>query len=293
MPSASHVLIVNGRKVQQPVFVVGAPHSGTSVIARALKRSEGFHLTIGQGSVLRVVYAFARRPSMHHGRDRAAATVIRDAFAQGWQISSHSCLECIAQCREATRSGTAPCITERGLARYGDATPDLVYCAEALTEAFPDAQIVQVIRDGRDVVASMLGDPGVLSWFKPSFANVESEFPNPFFGVESEDDRAGWTALSPAAKCALRWRGAVRLAARLHKNLPADQLKTIRYEDLLSSPTAIASALSAFTEAPVSAKDVREHPAPGGGWRRTLTLDQIAQVEKIAGDELRRVGYAT
>ena len=66
MPSASHVLIVNGRKVQQPVFVVGAPHSGTSVIARALKRSEGFHLTIGQGSVLRVVYAFARRPSMHH-----------------------------------------------------------------------------------------------------------------------------------------------------------------------------------------------------------------------------------
>ena len=37
MPSARHILIVNSRNVQQPVFVVGAPHSGTDLIGRALK----------------------------------------------------------------------------------------------------------------------------------------------------------------------------------------------------------------------------------------------------------------
>ena len=87
MPSARHILIVNSRSVHQPVFVVGAPHSGADLIGRALKASAGFHVTIGQPSVLRTVYAFARRPSMHQGRAQAAATVIRDAFAQGWQVT--------------------------------------------------------------------------------------------------------------------------------------------------------------------------------------------------------------
>ena len=188
MPSARHILIVNSRSVHQPVFVVGAPHSGADLIGRALKASAGFHVTIGQPSVLRTVYAFARRPSMHQGRTQAAATVIRDAFAQGWQVTSHSCLECTRECRAAAglaADAVGPCVELRGLETFGDASPDLIYCAEALTYAFPDARIVQVVRDGRDVVASMLADPVVMSWFRPSFVNVDTEFPNPFFGIES------------------------------------------------------------------------------------------------------------
>jgi hypothetical protein len=39
------------------------------------------------------------------------------------------------------------------------ATParTFIYCAEALTYAFPDTRIVQVVRDGRDVVAAVAG----------------------------------------------------------------------------------------------------------------------------------------
>jgi hypothetical protein len=29
-----------------------------------------------------------------------------------------------------------------------------------------------------------------------------------------------------------------------------------------------------------------------GGWRRALSAGQVADVEKVAGEELRRVGYA-
>ena len=188
MPSARHILIVNSRSVHQPVFVVGAPHSGADLIGRALKTSASFHVTMGQPSVLRVVYAFARRPSMHQGRAQAAATVMRDAFAQGWQVTSHSCLECTRACRAGAglaADAVGPCVEIRGLERFGDASPDLIYCAEALTYAFPDARIVQVIRDGQDVVTSMLADPVVMSWFRPSFVNVDTEFPNPFFGIET------------------------------------------------------------------------------------------------------------
>lgn len=299
MPSTRHILIVNGRKVRQPVFIIGAPHSGTHLLARALKRSDGVHLTIGQSSVLRVIYAFARRPSIHDGRGEAAASVLRDAFGQGWRITPHGCLECVPECREAAglvSGAVGPCATERGLSIYGDASPDLAYCAEALTDAFPDARIVQFIRDGRDVAACMLQDQSILSWFKPSFANLDTEFPNPFLGVETEEDRDQWPALSLAAKCALRWRGTVRLAARLRRNLPAEQLITVRYETLLERPADTASAISAFAGVPLppaALGDTRLPPAMrAGGWRRALSAGQVADVEKVAGEELRRVGYA-
>src|ERR1700746_3635625 len=156
MPSARHILIVNSRSVHQPVFVVGSPHSGANLIGRALRGSAGFHGTMGQPNVLRVVYAFPRRPSMYQGRTQAAASVIRDALAQGWQVTSHSCLQCTRECRAAAGlagGAVGPGVALRGLERFGDASPDLIYCAEALAEAFPDVRIVQVVRDGRDAVA--------------------------------------------------------------------------------------------------------------------------------------------
>ena len=296
MPSR-HILIVNARKVTRPVFVIGAPHSGAEAVGRALKISPGFHVTIGQHSVLQAVYGFARRPSLYSGRGDAAASVMRDAFAQGWQVNPTSCLECTAQCRSAAGlrpSEIGPCVEQRGLTRYGDASPDLTYCAEALVGAFPDAQIVQVVRDGRDTVAAMLRDPVSMSWFRSSVANVETEFPNPFYGVEDETDRLTWPGLSPAGKCAMRWRGAIRLAARLRKTLREDQLKTLRYEDMVRNPGSAAAILTEFTGTKIAAPASPNHRrarAEAAAWRRALTLSQVADIEKAAGEELRRLGY--
>ena len=179
------------------------------------------------------------------------------------------------------------------------ASPDLIYCAEALTYAFPDARIVQVIRDGQDVVTSMLDDPVVMSWFRPSFVNVDTEFPNPFFGIETVEDQELWSKLSPAARCALRWRWSVRLAARLHHSLPAGQLKTVRYEDLLSKPDESVAELSRFTGTTMPTAEIRDvarTSRPHGRPRRpagpSLTREDATQIDKLAGDELRRLGYS-
>ncbi|HEY7147674.1 MAG TPA: sulfotransferase [Streptosporangiaceae bacterium] len=300
MASRPHILVVNGRKVRQPVFIIGAPFSGADLLARALKRSAGFHLTMGQASALSVVYAFARSPSIQRGRGEAAATVLRDAFAQAWQVSASSCLTCSAACREAGGvKGAGSCRADREILRYGDASPDLMYCADALVEAFTDARLLQIIRDGRDVVSAMLADTESLAWFKPGVANVDNEFPNPFFGIETAEDLAAWPALSLAGKCAMRWRGTVRAMARLRSKLPAEQLTTLRYEQVLRHPDASAAAISAFVGAdvrPVQAAG-RRGPAgqppslAAGTWRRALSPQQVADVEQVAGTDLRRVGY--
>jgi hypothetical protein len=301
MAPRPHILVVNGRKVRQPVFIIGAPHSGADLMARALKRSAGFHVTMGQSSVLSVVYAFARSPSIQRGRGEAAATVLRNAFAQAWQVTPHACLTCSAACKEAGGvNGAGICMADRDIARYGDASPDLMYCAEALVDAFADARLVQIVRDGRDVVAAMLSDTETMAWFKPGVANVESEFPNPFFGIETAADLAAWPGLSLAGKCAMRWRGTVRTMARLRSMLAADQLTTFRYEQVIKQPEESAAAISGFVGAqvrPVNLGD-RGRGAAGqlpavepGAWRRVLSGRQLTDVEQVAGEDLRRVGY--
>jgi hypothetical protein len=287
-----YILVVNGRKVRQPVFVFGAPHSGTDLVTRALKRSPGFHFTVGQPSVLNVVFAFARTPSIQQGRDEAAATVLRDAFAQAWQVTAHACMTCMPECQHATtRSAAGICVDEREIRRYGDATPALIYCAEALVDAFPDARLVQIVRDGRAVSAAMLSDPDELAWFRRGVANVETEFPNPFYGIETEADRAEWHALSPAGRCAMRWRGSVHKMARLRNSLGADQLTTFRYEHLVMEPQSASAALSQFLEAPVAEMEVPGAVRETDAWRRLLSPAQLAEIEKVAGQQLRRVGY--
>jgi hypothetical protein len=291
----AHILVVNGRKVRHPVFILGAPWSGTMIVARAVKRAPGFHLTLGQRSVLPVVHAFARSPSLARGRAEAAATVLRDTFAQGWQLSPHSCLGCSAQCREAGGvPGTSPCAGPRQATRYGDASPDLLYCAESLVAAFPDARLVQIVRDGRDAVAAMLTDPDALAWFRPGLVDLAAEPAHPVLGVETPADRAEWMTLSMAGRCAMRWRGTVRLMARLRNTLSAEQLITLRYEELIRQPVTAAQAVSAFTSAEVSHLELRPGPEPAwepGMWRRALNPVQAAEVERVAGQELRRVGY--
>jgi Sulfotransferase family len=300
MPPRLHILVVNGRKVRQPIFVIGAPHSGADLLARALKQSPGIHLTIGQDAVQSVVYAFARSPSIQRGRSDAAASVLRDAFAQAWQITAHGCLTCSPLCREAGRvNGASGCMSERDVARYGDASPDLMYCADGLVDAFPDAKLIQIIRDGRDVVAAMVSDPQSVSWFRSGLANVEKEFPNPFYGIESEHDQAAWPGLTVAGKSAMRWRGSVRLMARLRTSMSAEQLTTLRYEDMIRHPGPTGAGVSGFIGAQLAQIPVRQVRRGGdggiepGAWRRLLGPAQLAEVERVAGPELARTGYGT
>lgn len=291
MKQPPYILVVNGTKVRRPVFVLGAPHSGVDLIAGALRRAPGFHVSAGHPSVLKAVYAFARQPSIAAANESGSAALLRDALAESWQLTPRTCPRCPGGPVPARRAAE-PCAHAAGTTRYGDAGPDLLYSAAALARAFDDAAFIQVIRDGRDVVADMLDDGHSLTWFKPGLANLREEFPNPFFGVETEEEREEYPDLSLAAKCALRWRSAVRLSAKLRGELAADRLMTLRYEEIPGTEIETSERLSDFTGARVSSVElVRSTPDGTGSWRTRLSADQRADVHSAARAELSRLGY--
>jgi hypothetical protein len=90
----------------------------------------------------------------------------------------------------------------------------------------------------------------------------------------------------------------VRLAAMLHHGLPAGQLKTIRYEHLMEEPGDVLAEVGRFTGTTVApagirneAREHRTRSRRGPAYERSLRTEDIAEIEKIAGEELRRLGY--
>ncbi|PDP86724.1 sulfotransferase family protein [Glycomyces fuscus] len=293
MKQPSYILVVNGTKVERPVFVLGAPHSGVAEIARALSRVPGFHLGAGSSGVLNAVYAVARRPSLALERVAGTASLLREAYAEAWQLTPLTCPRCPGPwARVPANAASEPCEHSAQVRRYGDASPDLLFCATALHAAFPDALFVQVIRDGRDVIADMLEDERSLAWLKPSFMKLDHEFPNHFFGLEEESDLSAFTEGSTSAKCAMRWRGAIRMSALLRRSIGAEQLMTLRYEDVHGGEVETAERLREFTGARVSASELLTSESWGvGSWRERLTRDQYEDMREVAGTELSRLGY--
>jgi hypothetical protein len=163
-----------------------------------------------------------------------------------------------------------------GKARWGDKTPYYVMHIPKLLEWFPDAQIVHLIRDGRDVALSLFGRQHDFYVY------------NAYFAAEY-------------------WESYVEKGRALGSRLGADQYLELRYEDLITHPDATMRTLCAFLGEDFSAElfDVAAVDDPGktplvhkplqadnaGKWRSKMSAAQIRAFESVSGKTLREFGY--
>jgi hypothetical protein len=165
--------------------------------------------------------------------------------------------------------------------RWGDKRPHYSHFVGPLLRMFPDAQIVHVIRDPRDCVASLKHAP----WWKQSTYHAIATW-------------AG--AIDYVSDASRRWPGVV---------IP------VRYERLVSDPESEARALCASLgeeyepamidprEAAAVAVPERKHwhaytrvrPTAEriGGWRDELERWEAALCDSVLGDRMRALGYET
>ncbi len=118
-----------GRLDDRLVFVVGSPRSGTTFLAGAIGSLSGF---VDLGEVAPVKAAV---PELAAARARAGS---RSPAANPRRRAS----------RRTRRVG-----------RPVEQTPEMAFVVRAVPLAYPDARIVHIVRDGRDVVCSLLEKP--------------------------------------------------------------------------------------------------------------------------------------
>src|SRR4051812_27657564 len=181
------------------VFVVGSPRSGTTFLAGAIGAVPGF------ADLTEVTPLKATIPSLVGLPDAEAAIRIRGIL-------------------ERVRALTLV----RGV-RGVEQTPETAFVLAAALRAYPQARAVHVVRDGRDVVCSLL-ERGWLSAGRSGGDDARRAYgAEARFWVQAEE-RAEFEQASDAARAAWAWR-AYATAARAMR----ERVLQVRYEALAES----------------------------------------------------------
>jgi hypothetical protein len=259
------------RSAQRHVVMGGAPRSGTTVLRKVLDRHP--ELCAGPETKLFVPAAFNLQwlaqsydvplPDLEAMlRSSPSQAAFIDAFAGRVR-------------RDA------------GKVRWAEKTPQNIRNLDWILGRFPDASVVHIIRDGRDVVCSMRQHPD-WRW-------VDGEWQKMLVPRSVESYARRWLADTTAG---LAWRDDPRYVE-------------VRYEDLVADPPAVlraicdgigASADTAWLESLAHPEgDDQESKQPDyegavssasvGRWRADLSAAERQEVERLCGPRLRELGY--
>lgn len=259
-------------RIHAPVFVVGAPRSGTTFLGASL------------GAVPGVSY---------HFEPRLTKSLIRLVYSGQWSDRR-------AQRVFRTSYSSLLLVAGDGGRRFVDKTPENSFIIPFLADTFPDSVFVHIIRDGRDVAVSHAEKP----WLSAAAADSGQRGrggakwgPAPRFWVEAERG-AEFSSVTDLDRTAWAWRRFTQSAIDNLDRLERSRWITIRYEDLVADPVSAAGRLSTLmtlqrsAQASLAEALALAKPTSVGRWRSRLDDQEQAAVEAQCGPLLHRLGYA-
>lgn len=268
-----------------PVFLLGSQRSGTTMLRLMLNNHP--NLAIPHESVFITVYF----PKLsHYGdlRDHDNAKRLLEDVSQHPQVrrgklivNSDAILDRpIETYRDFIDAIFQTYAAALGKPRWGDKTPSYTADIDIIRGIFPDAKIVHLVRDGRDVVLSHKS----IEW-----------------------------ASGNLPKLVLDWQWKTTIAHKVGAVLKDDFLE-IRYEDLVRRPEEILRSICRFIDEPyepamlnyserakdvVPAESLKWHrnsimppdPSQVNMWKTRLSKAERIIFEQLAGETLDLFGY--
>ncbi|MDN3357043.1 sulfotransferase [Actinomadura sp. DC4] len=256
----------------RPIFVLGCPRSGTTLMRLMLRAHPRIAIPPETRLLLdayehRGAYGDLRLPANHQA---LAEWIVAGAGTRfdGLGLDPRSVAEEIVAgpptLGSALEIALGAYARRLGKPRWGDKRPGYVQHIDALLRMFPDAQIVHLVRDGRDCVASLKRTPW---WHMGVYHAI-----------------ATWTQALDAGSAAAR-------------SLPPDAYIEVQYERLLTDRVGELRRLCVFLEeeyAPSMAAVTpwqRGAERPSEPARRSLNPWEAALCEAVMTDRLLEYGY--
>lgn len=273
----------------RPIVVVGCPRSGTTLLQLMLHAHPRIAIPPENRFVLpayrqRAQFGDLREPG---NRRRLAQWIVtgRDTKFADFGLDPEEVVQDIVGGPPTLGSALAAVFRayarRSGKPRWGDKRPSYVTNLEVVRRLFPNAQIVHIVRDGRDCVASLTG----MSWHQGGTHQAVS-----------------------------MWAQAVDHGRRAARRLGPGSFRELSYERLVYDPEAELTALCRFlgeeyhpamaqpaAQAPLVVPERKKHHAlvrqdvthaRVGAWRQQLEPWQLSLCETVLGERLRWHGYA-
>jgi len=160
-----------------------------------------------------------------------------------------------------------------------------------LTEAYPDALFVHVVRDGRAVVHSLLNVP---------FWRDKGGLSQPFWSgglTKGDRDELAAAGNDPHVLAAVQWRRVVETTEEELSLLPDRRHIKVRYEDLTDAPEQVLARLFDFLAIDVDSDWLRKQISAAGlanmnyKYHRDFSKSLIDRMSSIMQPALANQGY--
>ena len=213
-------------RAKAPVFILGSPRSGTTLLYNIILSSGNFAKYFAESYVFdRIVPAFGDLRFRANRVKLVEAWIRSDYFKRTGLNAAEIRDDILSNCRNAgdfLRIFMEQMARKQGVERWAENTPNHLLQIPQIKGTIPDALIVHIIRDGRDVATSLdrLGGPG---------------------------RRFSWDKNHGLLVCGLYWEWMVRKGREYGRRLGPDYLE-VRYEELVQHPREVLKTLSAFID---------------------------------------------
>ena len=257
----------------RPIFIVGSPRSGTTFLGSCI----------------------AQLPEIsYHFEPVATKAAARYIHNQEWSFTEAK------QFYQRVYAWLMRLHADGDL-RFAEKTPRNCFLIDFLYQAFPDAQFIHIIRDGRDAALSHSKKPWLQAAAAQSGKRESSGYRHgPYARFWVEADRIHeFESTSDIHRCIWAWRRHVSTILDQTQALPKGQYYELRYENLVAQPQQEALKLLDYLGIQNTGSSQKLYQAFAqakttsvGGWQRELSAEQLQQVNQEAGTLLKQLEYS-
>ena len=274
--------LLRGATLDRPVFIIGAPRSGTSLLYAILRQSSRFKHWPGESHE---IWEADFHPAL-----------------RGWESNALSAEDLTDDA--AARIRRSFLLVTGRKHRLIDKTPRNALRIPFVEALFPDAHYIYLQRDGRENVNSLIN-----AWRTPRYRTYELPGGHSIPGVDPKwwkfvlypgwrEDRGGPLEVV----CAQQWISSNDHALGASKEVGLDRWVEVRYEDLIEDPVAEVGRILEFLGVPYE-RGVKDKaaaiattpintvtPPERGKWRRENPAE-IAAILPLLRPTMEALGY--
>ncbi len=271
------------------MFVVGCPRSGTTYLYHVLLSAGNFAIYRAESEVFHLLEPRFGDLSVAENRKNLLAAWFQSRLFTATGLEREPLAEWVQrECRNGgdfLRIVMEAMARQQGVQRWAECTPDHILYLPRIKQTLPEALVIHIIRDGRDVALSM--------------------------------EKQGWPKQLPWDRTTRRmaggvyWEWMVRKGHRDGEQLGPDYIE-VRYEDLVANPRGVLARLSSFIDQELDYDEIQRvaigsvsRPntsfkdegqssgfTPIGRWKKFYSPEQLSRFEELIGEGLQEFGYA-